>query len=215
MTAIRQQQRRMTPQTKALLKRPDHSALIRLIVGLGNPGAQYADTRHNVGAQLVTQLVPADQGLQDNSKLQSAITKVSASQTYHLMIPATYMNHSGTAVQKVAHFYKIPPDAILVIHDELDFPAGEIRLKQAGGHGGHNGLRDIIQQLNSNAFWRLRIGIDHPGDKSRVSSYVLQRPSTEQEQAIGMAFDRAVTVIPDMIAGMYERAMRTLHQRSN
>lgn len=189
--------------------------MIRLIVGLGNPGAQYADTRHNVGALLVTQLAKAHQGLQDNSKLQSAIIKVSANQTYHLMIPTTYMNHSGTAVQKVAHFYKIPPDAILVIHDELDFPAGEIRLKQAGGHGGHNGLRDIIQKLNSNAFWRLRIGIDHPGDKNRVSSYVLQHPSTEQKQAIRMAFDRAIAIIPDMIAGTYERAMRTLHQRSN
>jgi len=122
------------------------------------------------------------------------------------------MNESGRAVQALAQFYKIAPTEILVAHDELDFPAGQIRLKENGGHGGHNGLRDILQKLGSDQFVRLRIGIGHPGHKDKVSPYVLSRPSTLDEDRIRAALDAADTSLEDIVAGDLAKAMRYLHQ---
>lgn len=122
------------------------------------------------------------------------------------------MNESGRAVQALAQFYKIAPSEILVAHDELDFPAGQIRLKENGGHGGHNGLRDILQKLGSDQFVRLRIGIGHPGHKDKVSPYVLSRPSASDEYRIRAALDAADTSLEDIVAGDLAKAMRYLHQ---
>ena len=151
---------------------------IRLIVGLANPGAQYADTRHNAGAWFVTRL--ADQlgaKLSPDSKSFGLIARVShQGEDVRLLIPTTFMNRSGQAIAAVAGFYKIAPAEILIAHDELDLSPGQIRLKTGGGHGGHNGLRDAIASLgNQNGFHRLRVGIGHPGDSSLVSGFVLSK----------------------------------------
>lgn len=186
---------------------------LRLIVGLGNPGPKYAGTRHNVGEWLLTEL--ADQHhltLREQPKLFGRTAQLSAAQTSWLLIPSTYMNESGRAVRAVAEFYKISAEEILVAHDELDFPAGVVRLKAAGGHGGHNGLRDIIQCLGSNQFLRLRIGISHPGNRDQVLNYVLGEPSHQDYTKIKAAITDSLNIIPDLLAGDVERAFRYLHQ---
>ena len=187
---------------------------IRLIVGLGNPGPQYEQTRHNAGAWLIKALVERyNLTLKDDKKFFGATAKLSpASGDVQLLIPATFMNRSGLAVQAIANYFKIEPQEILVAHDELDFDAGTARLKEAGGHGGHNGLRDIISQLGgNNNFYRLRIGIGHPGDKSQVHDYVLSRPSIADRKQIQHSIEDICDVIESVIQGDMTSAMNTLH----
>lgn len=186
---------------------------IRLIVGLGNPGPNYAQTRHNVGAWLVEELSRLHHvSLRNDAKFHGAIGNVKINgQECWLLIPSTYMNLSGTAVQAVASYYKIAPEEILIAHDELDFPAGQVRFKQHGGHGGHNGLRDIIAKLHSPAFHRLRLGIDHPGDRNEVVNYVLKPPRNEEHTAIMAAIHSALKVLPGFIAGQQQQAIHELH----
>ncbi len=189
---------------------------IRLIAGLGNPGPKYTNTRHNVGAWLIESLTNRHNlNLQHNSKLKGYVTKITtADRSALLFVPDTYMNESGQAILAIAHFYRIPPEQILIAHDELDFPCGKVRLKRSGGHGGHNGLRDIVNKLGSNDFFRLRIGIGHPGDKHQVSNYVLKNPSSEDNQLIHQSIDKATSVIDLLTQGETEKAFMTLHSET-
>jgi PTH1 family peptidyl-tRNA hydrolase len=132
-------------------------------------------------------------------------------QAAFLVQPTVFMNLSGQSVREVSQFYHIPPENILVIHDELDFPVGTVRLKKAGGHGGHNGLRDIVQQLQSNDFYRLRLGIGHPGDRAKVHDYVLSRPSAQDFSVICDAMDQSIALVPALMAGEVEKVMQQLH----
>jgi len=187
---------------------------IELIVGLGNPGGSYEQTRHNAGFWCVDALAQRNSGaFRVEAKFQAQACKISlAARECWLLKPATFMNRSGIAVAALAGFYKIPVENILVMHDELDLPPGVARLKQGGGHGGHNGLRDIIAQLGAN-FMRLRIGIGHPGDRDAVVDYVLQRPSLADRQQIEAAMDAALLVMPDVVNGEIQRAMHSLHSQ--
>ena len=189
------------------------SAKIQLIVGLGNPGAEYEATRHNVGAWFVDALAEQHQmTLRPETKFRGTVAKLSdAEMACWLLKPSTYMNESGQSVLSFAHFYKIPPQAILIVHDELDFDAGMIRIKAGGGHGGHNGLRDITRHLKTNDFLRLRIGIGHPGDKDRVSGYVLSRPSQADHHAIAQSIEEGLAAVPDLMEGEIQKAFRLLH----
>jgi PTH1 family peptidyl-tRNA hydrolase len=187
---------------------------IQLIVGLGNPGKTYAETRHNAGAWFIEHLA-SDAGAPPfklESKFHGHVSLIqSHAHKIRLLIPATFMNNSGLAVRAMAQFYQIPPESILVAHDELDFPAGLIRLKQGGGHGGHNGLRDIAQHLGEANFCRLRIGIGHPGHSSQVSDYVLSPPSKKDHALIVDAFLQAGHILPDLVLGDIQKAIRELH----
>jgi PTH1 family peptidyl-tRNA hydrolase len=187
---------------------------IQLIVGLGNPGREYEDTRHNAGAWLVSQLAQQQRcTLSNESKFSGLTGRIDiAGQDIRLLIPTTFMNLSGQAVAAVATFFKIPLDAILVAHDELDIAAGTARLKQSGGHGGHNGLRDIINKFgNQNNFHRLRIGIGHPGSADKVVGYVLNKPTHDERISIDAAIDAALKVLPLAASGQWSRAMNQLH----
>ena len=187
---------------------------IQLIVGLGNPGAEYDQTRHNAGALFVEQLAAQHRvTLQADRKYFGLVGKINVQgQDVRLLIPTTYMNRSGQAVAALANFYRISPDGILVAHDELDMPPGVAKLKTGGGHGGHNGLRDIIAQMgNQNTFHRLRLGIGHPGHSSLVSSYVLSRAPIVERERLDASIDHALDVMPDVLAGDWTRAMRELH----
>jgi len=186
---------------------------IRLVVGLGNPGLEYEDTRHNAGFWFVDRLA-ADAGvaMRAESKFQGMVGRLRVGeQDCWLLKPMTYMNLSGRSVLALAHFYKILPDQILAAHDELDLPAGSVKLKRAGGHAGHNGLRDMIAHLGVPDFWRLRIGIGHPGDRNQVKDFVLHRPSREEQEAIDGAIDRSLVVWPRLLKGEAEAAMMALH----
>jgi peptidyl-tRNA hydrolase, PTH1 family len=185
---------------------------IQLIVGLGNPGSEYEATRHNVGRWLVEKLA-ADKNLQFQTepKFKSLIATIEiANKKCWLLLPSTYMNLSGEAVLKFVHFHKILPEYILVVHDELDLSPGVIRLKKDGGHGGHNGLRSIITQLGSKEFYRLRIGIGHPGDKDLVSGYVLSKPNQSDRELIWQAIDRGLDAVPEIINENFDLANRLL-----
>lgn len=186
---------------------------ISLIVGLGNPGAEYEQTRHNAGDWFVQELAEtACATLRPNNKLQGLHCSTTLfGHECHLLIPTTYMNHSGQSVQAVASYYKIPPQAILVAHDEIDLPAGEIRLKFDGGHGGHNGLRDIIRHLNTNQFHRLRIGVGHPGNRNEVVNYVLNPPKKVEREHINLAMQDAHRVMSLVLDGQFQKAMMALH----
>jgi PTH1 family peptidyl-tRNA hydrolase len=186
---------------------------IALIVGLGNPGEKYAKTRHNVGAWLITQLAEqANQPLRRETKLKSHVATLTlADQPCKIAIPTTYMNESGAAVLALAQFYKLAPEQILVAHDDLDFPAGTVRLKQGGGAGGHNGLKDIMACLPNPNFWRLRIGIGHPGNRNDVLDYVLHSPAKADREAILTALTQSIDVLPLLVAGKPQAAMQTLH----
>jgi peptidyl-tRNA hydrolase, PTH1 family len=188
---------------------------IQLIVGLGNPGRDYEATRHNVGAWFVEQLAQDHHvPLNSESKFHGRIGRLHLQgNDYWLFIPTTYMNHSGRAVKAIAQFYKISPPAILVAHDELDFPVGITRFKQEGGHGGHNGLRDIIAQLQSNQFNRLRIGIGHPGHRDQVTDYVLSRPSKNEQALIRDSLTMANNVLPSFLQGNVQQAIAQLHNK--
>jgi PTH1 family peptidyl-tRNA hydrolase len=187
---------------------------IKLIIGLGNPGPNYIDTRHNAGAWFVEQIAASEQTpLKAEAKYHGLFAKVTiANQTVYLLNPTTFMNRSGTAVQAICQFYKIAPEEILVAHDELDFDAGVARIKVAGGHGGHNGLRDIIQKLGgAKDFNRLRIGIGHPGDKSKVHNYVLKNPSSTDKQKIVDSIHEAQRYLESIVTGDIAKAMNALH----
>lgn len=186
---------------------------IKLIVGLGNPGSQYTDNRHNVGKWFVQELADR-QGiaLKTAPKFKGLVCQINIdNHNCWLLAPLTYMNCSGEAVKVLASFYKIPVESILVVYDELDFSPGVIRLKQDGGHGGHNGLRNITDHLHSNNFYRLRIGIGHPGNKNVVADYVLNRPSRDEQLDIITAIDRGISVLPNIVSGDIEKAMNVLH----
>lgn len=191
-------------------------AAIQLIVGLGNPGPQYEETRHNAGFWFVESLARRYMAqLRMEGKFHGRVGKASidGSEVW-LQMPDTFMNRSGQAVRALAGFYKIPVEQILVIHDELDLPAGTARLKQGGGHGGHNGLRDLMEKLGSREFYRLRIGIGHPGHKSQVHDYVLRRPAPDDRVGMEQAIDNAIDVMPSLIQGEWQKAMNELHGKS-
>lgn len=189
--------------------------MIRLMVGLGNPGAEYDGTRHNAGfwfidevaRQLGATLVPdrAYHGLLARVNLPAG--------PLWLLEPMTYMNLSGKSVAPLARFFKIAPEEILVAHDELDLMPGQMKMKQGGSHAGHNGLKDIQAQLGSPAFWRLRLGIGHPGVKAEVIHHVLRRPPLAERQAIDQSIVQALGALDALIAGDMERAMLKIHAR--
>ena len=186
---------------------------IRLIVGLGNPGREYETTRHNVGFLWVDELA-REQKL--SFKSESKFHGLTARGQLHghevsLLKPQTLMNASGRSVGALVQFYKIEPDEMLVAHDELDLPPGVARLKMGGGHGGHNGLKDIIAHLGSRDFWRLRIGIGHPGDRNEVVNYVLNDPRREERELMDEAMQKAQGIAHLVIEGKMEAAMLKLH----
>lgn len=187
---------------------------IRLIVGLGNPGPRYADTRHNAGFWWLDRLAARHAGLfRSEAKFFAELCRIRAEgEELWLAKPTTYMNASGRAVAAIANYYKIGVEAILVAHDELDLPPGALRLKRGGGHGGHNGIRDIASALGAE-FWRLRIGIGHPGDKSQVADFVLHPPGREEALLIEEAIARATPALPHLVRGDFDAAMRQLNVR--
>lgn len=187
---------------------------VKLIVGLGNPGRQYAGTRHNAGAELVEQLARENGALlETQARFFGSCARLNlAGNNVHLLVPATYMNRSGQAAAALANFYKIDPENILVVHDELDLDPGVARFKHGGGHGGHNGLRDIIQSLgNNNGFSRLRIGIGHPGAAREVTNYVLKAATAEQRELIRVSTAEAISVLPQAVNGDWSKATMALH----
>ena len=186
---------------------------VQLIVGLGNPGPKYEQTRHNVGFVLVDELARSKGAhLKPEAKFHGEVCKlVLEGRDVWLLKPTTFMNLSGKAVAALARFYKIEPEAILVVHDELDVPPGQLRLKQGGGHGGHNGLRDIDAQLGSREYLRLRIGIGHPGVSREVSNYVLSKASPDDQRHIDSAIDEALRALPQILQGELQPAMNRLH----
>ncbi len=186
---------------------------LRLIIGLGNPGAEYALQRHNAGFWLVDALAQAE-GVRftREPKLRGAAARVSLDGCdLRLFKPLTFMNDSGRAVVAALNFWKIAPEECLIAHDDLDLPPGVARLKFDGGHGGQNGLRDIIGQLGHGRFHRLRIGIGHPGLRDQVTPWVLGRPSRDDEDAMLDAIARALQVLPLAAAGEFSEAMKRLH----
>jgi peptidyl-tRNA hydrolase, PTH1 family len=187
---------------------------LRLIVGLGNPGTEYARTRHNAGFQLADELAARHGGaFRSEPRHEAESTRVRiGDQELWLLKPMSYMNHSGDSVRSVAAFYKIPVESILVAYDELDFPAGIVRLKQGGGAAGHNGIRDVISQMGD-AFWRLRIGIGRPGDRWQVLDYVLGRPPAQEAQLIREAIAAAADAVPVLLTEGAQIAMNRLHGR--
>jgi PTH1 family peptidyl-tRNA hydrolase len=185
---------------------------LKLIVGLGNPGAEYARTRHNAGFRFVEELARGASWKRE-SKYQCELAKgkVGAVELW-LAKPTTYMNRSGAAVQSLAAFYRITPEEILVVHDEIDLAPGDVRLKQGGGHGGHNGVRDVIATIGAE-FWRLRIGVGHPGSKEQVIDAVLDRPTGAEQRQIAGAMQRAHDVMSQLAAGEGQKAMLRLHTK--
>ena len=189
--------------------------MIRLVVGLGNPGPEYEHTRHNAGFWWVD---AAAASLKARLTVERAYFGLVAranrpSGPVWLLEPQTYMNLSGKSVAALARFFKIAPDEVLVVHDELDVPPGQLKLKFGGGHGGHNGLRDIHAQLGSADYWRLRLGIGHPGVKAEVVDYVLRKPPSDQRQAIESAIDTSVRALDLLLDGPMDRAMMKLHAK--
>ncbi|MDH5479479.1 MAG: aminoacyl-tRNA hydrolase [Nitrosomonas sp.] len=189
---------------------------MKLIVGLGNPGGEYVDTRHNAGFLWVDQL--ADQlnvTLKQETKFHGLCARVSqGTNDLWLLEPQTYMNRSGQSVAAICRFYKITPDEIIVVHDELDLSPGVAKLKQGGGHGGHNGLKDIAAHLGTKDFWRLRIGIGHPGDRNAVVGYVLRPPRKEEVPLIDEAIERSLAIWPLLAQGDCQAAMLKLHTKT-
>lgn len=189
------------------------SAPIRLIVGLGNPGADYESTRHNAGFWLVDQLARGELRKESRFNALAAKTRIAGNEVW-LLEPQTFMNRSGQSVGAIARFFKIQPDEILVAHDELDLPPGVAKLKKGGSSGGHNGLKDISAALGTQDYWRLRIGIGHPRElklQQPVVDFVLHRPRAEEQGAIDRAIDKSLAVIPLLCEGRHEQAMLELH----
>ncbi len=187
--------------------------MIKLFVGLGNPGAEYEATRHNAGFWLVDALARELKCplTYDKSYFGMVARTVINGQTVWLLKPQTFMNLSGKSVGALAKFFKIAPNEILVAHDELDIVPGEAKIKLGGSHAGHNGLRDIHAQLGTDQYWRLRIGIGHPGVKTEVIHWVLKKPSAEHRDAIAQTIERSVQALPHFLSGNMEKAMMTVH----
>ena len=189
---------------------------IQLIVGLGNIGQEYAQTRHNAGWWMLDELAATwGVSFREDKKYYAEVAKANTPQgEVWLMKPSTYMNKSGQAVGALANFFKIPVSDLLVLHDELDIPPGHVRLKKGGGNGGHNGLKDIQAKMGSADFWRVRLGIGHPGDRNLVSGFVLNKPSRDDREAIDDAIWRTRCEINDILSGDMEAAMRVLHSNN-
>jgi PTH1 family peptidyl-tRNA hydrolase len=189
--------------------------MLRLLVGLGNPGAEYEDTRHNAGfawvdavaRELKVSLVP------ERTYFGLAARANTAHGPVWLLEPQTYMNLSGKSVAALARFFKIQPEEILVAHDELDLPPGEMKLKKGGGTGGHNGLKDMQAQLGSAEFWRLRLGIGHPGQKDAVAGYVLRRAPAPERELLQDCIHKSLPVLPLLLAGDLDKALQRLHAK--
>lgn len=190
---------------------------VKLIVGLGNPGNEHTDTRHNAGFWFVDALASKySVPFRPDAKFHSETGRIQTTGIdCWLCKPMTYMNVSGQAVQSIANFYKIALEEILVVHDEIDLDAGTVRLKTDGGHGGHNGLRDIIEKTGGNNFIRLRIGVGHPGSKERVTPHVLGKPDPDDRRLIEDAIDNAIDIMPQLFAGEIQKAMTSLHTAQN
>ena len=188
-------------------------AVIQLVAGLGNPGAKYEQTRHNAGFWFVDEVArQCNASFRPDSRYKSEVARCSiAGHDCRLQKPMDFMNRSGLPVALLAKFYQIPRSAILIVHDDLDLPVGTVKLKKGGGHGGHNGLRDLIPHLGGNDFMRLRIGIGHPGHRDDVVGYVLKNASREDRVLIDQAMDDAIRALPDILAGQTEKAMQVLH----
>jgi PTH1 family peptidyl-tRNA hydrolase len=189
------------------------SSALKLVVGLGNPGAEYSETRHNAGFWFCERLA---------DELRTSFGKESR---YHgwvanardagiwLLMPATYMNESGRAVQALAHFYRIQPSEMLVVHDELDLPPGRMQLRFGGGLGGHNGLKSLTAHLGTQDYWRLRVGIGHPGDRNEVVNYVLKPPRKEEREEIDATLDRALLVWPQLAKADFAAATQKINTK--
>lgn len=188
---------------------------IKMMVGLGNPGSEYEQTRHNAGFWFIDELAWQYKAtLKEEKKFFGSVAHISISGSdLWLLKPSTFMNRSGQAVAALAQFYKIKPEEILVVHDELDIPCGRIKFKLGGGNGGHNGLKDIQARLGTPDFYRLRLGIDHPGDRNLVVGYVLNKPSPEHRQQIDEAINKSLKAVPMLLAGEWEEAVRFLHSK--
>ncbi|MBI5330403.1 MAG: aminoacyl-tRNA hydrolase [Betaproteobacteria bacterium] len=185
----------------------------RLIVGLGNPGADYSETRHNAGFWLCERLAAQlDAAFANESRFHGRAAQARSAGVW-LLMPQTFMNRSGLSVGAFIRFHRIQPGEILVLHDELDLPPGQLRLKFGGGLGGHNGLKDITAHLGTQDFWRLRIGIGHPGDRNEVVNYVLKPPRKEERAEIDAALDRALDLWSWIAKGDWNAAMQRANQR--
>jgi PTH1 family peptidyl-tRNA hydrolase len=189
--------------------------MTQLIVGLGNPGAEYAETRHNAGFWWVDELARRlNVSLQAERAYAGRVARVNRPEgPLWLLQPQTYMNLSGQSVGALARFFKVEPGRILVVHDELDLPPGQLKLKQGGGHGGHNGLRDIHAKLGSPDYWRLRLGIGHPGVKDEVAGYVLRRPPATEREAIEKAIGDSMAALDLILGGQLPQAVMKLHAK--
>jgi len=189
--------------------------MIRLMVGLGNPGPEYDATRHNAGFWWLDAVAQRLQVQLTHERAFHGL--VARASTRHgpvwLLAPQTFMNLSGKAVAALSRFYKVAPDEILVVHDDLDLLPGQVRMKQGGGHAGHNGLKDIQAQLGSPDFWRIRLGIGHPGVRSDVAAYVLRKPPAAEREAIEACIDKALDALDALLAGDMPGAMRRLNAR--
>ena len=188
---------------------------LRVIVGLGNPGPKYTETRHNAGFWFIDEVARKYTAtFRPEKKFHGEVAKISLQgKDIWLLKPDTFMNRSGLAVQSLLSFYRITAEQLLVAHDEIDLPPGTAKLKTGGGHGGHNGLRDIINQLGTKDFHRLRIGVGHPGSKEQVVDYVLHNASRDDRILIDRDIDDAVGVMPELASGALEQAMQKLHSK--
>lgn len=186
---------------------------IKLIVGLQNPGAQYAMTRHNAGGWFAIKAAEIfNASFKKDMKYHADVTTIDTTNFKgRIILPNTYMNRSGQSVRAIMQFFKILPEEILVAHDELDIEPGRIKLKIGGGHGGHNGLRDIQAQIGTQEFYRLRIGIGHPGHKDQVSDYVLSKPSPDDKTSINNAIQRSLDALPMILKGEFAKAMNEIN----
>jgi PTH1 family peptidyl-tRNA hydrolase len=189
--------------------------MMKLVASLGNPGRKYAATRHNAGFWWGERLaLQSRAALRVETRFHGRVARLAPPHgEAWLLLPETYMNHSGRAVAALASFYKIPTDEVLIVHDELDLPPGTVRLKKGGGTGGHNGVSDIATHLGSKDFWRLRIGIGHPGVRDQVHDYVLHPPRSEELDAIEDAIERSLALWPLIAQAKMEAAMLRLHTK--
>ena len=187
---------------------------VQLVVGLGNPGPRYADTRHNAGFWFADDLAyRCAAAFRRAPKFLGDLAEAQWGGRFWLLKPETFMNRSGASVGALARFYRLSAPQILVVHDDLDLPPGAVRVKRGGGHGGHNGLRDVMAQLGDREFLRLRIGIGHPGNSDQVVDYVLTRAPREEQDLIEQAITQAVDVFPHILEGNLDKAMNLLHRR--